>query len=390
MGWTRRARRNRRGLAVGVILTAVLSAGAVAVTAAPAGATAVASEPALRAAFAADASVELVNDITLEDCTGGGALERTSLDPVVLDGQGFTLTQRCSDNAVVQENVGAGLVTIQNITITGGSAGGSGGGVFAQGDLMIINSVFRGNHANQFGGAMATDGELNITSSLIDDNNASMGGGGIAANLILNITSSTVSNNLGGGAAAAASDQAAITVTNSTVTGNSQAGNGAGLFSGGSVTLVYATVADNVAQVAFDNIQTGTGLTSFASVVVGGSAERLNCLDTDDNTSLGYNYSDDESCGFTRPTDRQAQPVGSALLGPLGDNGGPTPTRVPGPGSPLIDAIPVAACQDDGASGITTDQRGVSRPQGPGCDIGAVEVEVVVPEPIVIVPTFTG
>jgi hypothetical protein len=45
-------------------------------------------------------------------------------------------------------------------------------------------------------------------------------------------------------------------------------------------------------------------------------------------------------------------------------------------GSPLIDAIPAASCQADGAAGITTDQRGFARPDAasPNCDIGAVEV----------------
>ena len=59
------------------------------------------------------------------------------------------------------------------------------------------------------------------------------------------------------------------------------------------------------------------------------------------------------------------------LLGPLSDNGGPTATHAPQfPGSPAIDA---------GDAGTAIDQRGVARPQGPGFDIGSVEV-----------PRFTG
>jgi hypothetical protein len=54
--------------------------------------------------------------------------------------------------------------------------------------------------------------------------------------------------------------------------------------------------------------------------------------------------------------------------------------------------IPVAHCSDDGASAIKplVDQRGVTRPQGPGCDAGAVEVEVAAPAPVAIIPRFTG
>ena len=54
------------------------------------------------------------------------------------------------------------------------------------------------------------------------------------------------------------------------------------------------------------------------------------------------------------------------LLGPLQDNGGATPTQLPASGSPAIDAVDCAAAP-------TTDQRGVARPQGSRCDLGAVE-----------------
>jgi hypothetical protein len=98
-----------------------------------------------------------------------------------------------------------------------------------------------------------------------------------------------------------------------------------------------------------------------------------------------HNFSDDATCGFTSSTDRQD--AGDPLLGPLGDNGGPTPTLLPLTGSPLINAIPLADCQADGAAGITTDQRGLPRPAETGCEIGSVELQ---PPPIVLEPTFTG
>ena len=55
------------------------------------------------------------------------------------------------------------------------------------------------------------------------------------------------------------------------------------------------------------------------------------------------------------------------LLGPLADNGGPTPTMALLPASPAIDSGDDSACPP-------RDQRGVSRPKGSACDIGAFEL----------------
>ena len=64
----------------------------------------------------------------------------------------------------------------------------------------------------------------------------------------------------------------------------------------------------------------------------------------------------------------QASPI-DPLLGALADNGGPTQTHALLTGSPAIDAA--GDCVAD--LSITTDQRGISRPQGTACDIGAFE-----------------
>jgi len=61
--------------------------------------------------------------------------------------------------------------------------------------------------------------------------------------------------------------------------------------------------------------------------------------------------------------------TGDPKLGPLADNGGLTRTRALLAGSSAIDAGKVAGAP-------ATDQRGVSRPQGSGYDIGAFELAV--------------
>jgi hypothetical protein len=128
-----------------------------------------------------------------------------------------------------------------------------------------------------------------------------------------------------------------LTLTNSTVSGNIARDSGGGIQSR-SFTLANTIVADNVVD---------------------------NCSNSAD--SLGYNLTDDTSCALAEPTDLV---VADAMLGPLQDNGGPTETHALLPGSPGIDAGSVDCPPPD------TDQRGVARPQGAACDIGAFELEI--------------
>jgi hypothetical protein len=83
-------------------------------------------------------------------------------------------------------------------------------------------------------------------------------------------------------------------------------------------------------------------------------------------TSKGYNWFSDTSCGLRGTGDRQG--AAAFALGALARNGGDIQTMLPGPGSVLIDRIPTRACT------LASDARGVTRPQGSGCDIGAAEV----------------
>jgi hypothetical protein len=81
-------------------------------------------------------------------------------------------------------------------------------------------------------------------------------------------------------------------------------------------------------------------------------------------TDGGHNISSDSSANFTSPTSRSNL---DPRLASWTDNGGPTPTVALLPDSPAIDAGDDAAC-------ASTDQRGVPRPQGLHCDIGAFEL----------------
>ena len=78
-------------------------------------------------------------------------------------------------------------------------------------------------------------------------------------------------------------------------------------------------------------------------------------------TSLGHNVFSDDSCGHSGPGD---MPSTDPMLGPLANNGGPTPTHALLAGSPAIDAGDSTGCP-------TSDQRGYSR--SGVCDMGAFE-----------------
>ena len=137
---------------------------------------------------------------------------------------------------------------------------------------------------------------------------------------------------------------------NSTITGNSAPpGTTGGLFVG--------TFGDSSASLTLANsIVAANGDYGCFLAPFGGGAVSI--------TSLGGNVLTDGTCNPIASD----QIVGDALLDALSDNGGATQTHALLPGSPAVDAADLASCP-------TTDQRGVARPQGAGCDSGAFEQE---------------
>ena len=72
---------------------------------------------------------------------------------------------------------------------------------------------------------------------------------------------------------------------------------------------------------------------------------------------------------------------GDPVLGPLQANGGPTQTMALGAGSAARDAAVDAICAAPPVNNL--DQRGVVRPQGTHCDIGAYEARPPVYLPLI-------
>jgi hypothetical protein len=230
---------------------------------------------------------------------------------------------------------------------------------------------------------------------------------GISAGADVILVDSTIAGTAGESFAYAIAADSDVSLTNSTVADNAAWA----ISTSGPVTLVYSDIVRNGADFvaaagaaaphqpvyaaqSFAQVNSGGALTTFGSVIAFPQGVFENCL-VDSTTSHGYNFADDTTCDLTGTGDRQ----GSTLdphLGVLADNGGPTLTLLPQAGSPLIDAIPFAACQSDGATGITTDQRQLPRPEQAGgtCDIGSVEVQLPPPTPepevVEVTPRFAG
>ncbi|MEZ5465530.1 MAG: choice-of-anchor Q domain-containing protein [Lysobacteraceae bacterium] len=269
---------------------------------------------------------------------------------------------------------------VDGFVVTGGSADGpgytsSGGGLQClavgagtQCSPVISRMHFTGNTATELGGGffvIGSDGGVSspiLTQSTLSGNSAQAGGG--------------LHNH------ASAAGSSTSTIRNSTFSGNSATGGG-GL---GNAIEGIGTAANAVlSQVTFnDNSSSDQGGAIFNANPLSGNTALLSLQDVIlwDNPSTNGDafYSIGQSvttldgsvvqggCPGAPPVYECSNLTDSdPLLGPMQNNGGFTPTLLPAAGSSAIDAGSAGTCPAE-------DQRGVARPQGSGCDIGAVEV----------------
>ncbi|HZM02851.1 MAG TPA: LamG-like jellyroll fold domain-containing protein [Candidatus Saccharimonadales bacterium] len=310
----------------------------------------------------------------------------------------------------------AGIFNSTNCNFYGNTASGGG------------TDLYPGIAGNGYGGAIANEGAANLSETTLAGNQAIGGlggvllfggerrtvlpsgngsGGGIFNSNVVLLLGCSVSGNAAVGLAAIAQDGyndsgrggnangggifnlGVCFSTNDTVVGNSATGgspgsgefsttagsaNGGGLFNqGGTVTLDYVTISSNSAiggVGAPSGVGVGGGINATnGSLLLLDSIVALNPSGSDFYSSFGAitdggdNLSSDLSFPFSAPgSSNNVNPE----LGPLGNYGGPTPTVPLLPGSPAIDAAGAGGCP-------ATDQRGVPKPIGGACDIGAFE-----------------
>ena len=291
--------------------------------------------------------------------------------------------------------------TLDHVAVTGNTANGTndwGAGIMNWKNLTLTNSTVSANVTgthNAYGGGIFSQGSLTITNSTISGNSTAgtlgHGGGIFITGLVgdsTKITQSTISGNsatVGGGIYKAGTPTVLI---NDTISGNDSAGSGGGIYNAGGTTGLYnVTVTQNRANSDDSGSEVGGGLAnaSGATLTVINSIVAANnvviptmpfpTLDVDECagtiTSQGYNifeYVNSGHCTVGGPYGTDGP-----QLGPLQFNGGLTQTHAIAPPSPAVDAGNPSGCTDDLGASVTTDQRGITRPYGPSCDIGAFE-----------------
>ncbi len=273
--------------------------------------------------------------------------------------------------------------TVKYINVMNGYGWQLGGGIINNGSLTLdhVNvtdnnmATNAGDYWQGGGGIYNGDGStLNLIDSSVSNNHAAWSGGGVygffnsTVNILRSTISGNVSNDVGGGIRSLGN----FNIVDSTISGNTATGwhGGAIFHTDGNMTITSSTIANNkgpdwAPSAIFNGSFGGPAptLTLTNTIITGNQSyacdhwNGANIL-----TSGGNNLVQDDSCN----------PVasdlinGNALIDALADNGGPTLTHALLPGSPAIDAGNNAACSG-------TDQRGVTRPQGPNCDIGSYE-----------------
>jgi chitodextrinase len=267
-----------------------------------------------------------------------------------------------------------GTLTITGSTFTGNSApsssGTSGGGINNNGTLNLSTSTFTGNSAQE-GGGVFNQKTATITNDAFTSNTATIYGGGALLNAAgtMTVTGSTFTGNTGPGGGAIDNDTT-LSISDSTFNGNTGGTNGGGaIINFGPTTMTQTTVTGNSSPYGANILNyTGFTLKISMSIVGNGQGGGPNCGGGQPLTDAGYNIDTGSSCGFS--TANHSLSSTNPQLGPLASNGGPTKTMALPVGSPAVDAIPAST---PGCTG-TTDQRGITRTQGAGCDIGAYEL----------------
>jgi CSLREA domain-containing protein len=329
---------------------------------------------------------------------------RSGKGAVVVDGGGLDRVLH-----VDPTDTGAHTVAITGLTLRNGNPGfGDGGALYNEASTAspvpthdyvdFALGALRDSRTSLNGGGARLNGIAALSDCTVDGNTAASSGGGLsfagptAQPLRWRVQRCTVSRNAStSGFAGGGGGVHAVTLSGqllaSTVSDNGAGFNGGGVLvtQQGSLAVVDSTIAFNTAGNSGGGLRHEGVAASVANSALGGNEFGSGPVTfTQDCASAssalpfeGRSVTSETPCGFTTGSDNL---VAATLLGPLADNGGPSETRRPVAGSPLVDSGTVGCAAQD--------QRGKARPQdgdgagGAVCDRGAVELEQPVPDAV--------
>lgn len=341
--------------------------------------------------------------------TGGGAIFVAAGSTLIVRDSVFIGNRGTQGGAI--NNLLSGLTVvnsqfINNDSTAGGAVGyGYGGAIYIDGAsehpddanggrIRIFKTVFRGNSAAGQGGAVQAwvypPDQVFVSDTTFDSNQVVPRPGGDAfggalrlGNGKMVVANTTFVNNLArnqGGAVWVGGDQTDVTLNNVTLADNVAAsvngadGLGGGIMvAGGRLSVNNATIAGNQAGFMGGGIYGGGSNVVLKNTIIADNTANNPWNMSRQCTALLANGGNNLQYPANNPTDpaRPECTTGIQVIDPqlsrLADNGGPTWTMALPPGSSAIDAGNAATC-------LPTDQRGILRPQGSSCDIGAYEV----------------
>ncbi len=312
--------------------------------------------------FTGNQAIHTANIDAQGDCGGGGAVyidganSFSKSSTVLLQGNTFTGNLTNNHGGAIFIGVYANeSVTVDASTFDGNratvntqGAAGTGGGIwFGRGNpgqatppLTLTNLAFLRNHADTQGGAVWVDASANLTNVTFYANDA-VNPAALAADDWRRGNGGAFAESLLGG-------EPPISVVNVTFANNVAGFNG-GAIAGDALTLRNVLFSANTGGNPWAIQQHCTS----ALTNLGGTLQYP-------NRNPNQNYWNETNCAASLT-------IADPLLG--GWTAGPVPGLQPAPNSPALNA---------GANCPATDQRGLARPQGPGCESGAIELGLTV------------
>lgn len=303
----------------------------------------------------------------------GGALHASVVSSLTVNSSQFTgnkVTNTFAQGGAVR---GEGTVTVTGSSFAGNN--GSRGGALSVGDgaTKVSTTTMTGNWA-AYGGAIRQEGgDLTLTDVVIDRNGyaangtrVTTGGGGLSWGAgTAKLTNVSITNNWASYGGGFDHESGTTGLTNVTISGNAAVGGGGIDTNGGSIALTNVTIAGNKAPFNAGGVANRAGTVTAKNTLLSGNYNPdtqgpWNCAKA--LAGASFSLSSDFTCSLGAGRDGLSLP-----LRLLANSGGFTLAHLLQKGSPALDTATGLGCP-------ATDQRGVARPQGTACDVGAVEM----------------